>query len=245
MSAPRPRYFARIGICLAIFAGFGAFWSLNGGLAFFDPASCIQASSTKKRCLFVGGPLQMDGSPVFMDNFQQAFLPTKLQIEFWDANGVSWTAPAKTLTDGATIPQIFETLIGDRQSREYVMAAALHDAYCGVGNDALPTWRTRPWEDVHRMFYEALLVNGTAPVTAKIMYAAVYLGGPRWDDPSRDLSDVPAETLGQELVWCLDWIEAENPTPKEIMDWMTEREGVLMSGTHGPPGYFSDALDTI
>ena len=30
------------------------------------------------------------------------------------------------------------------------------------------------------MFYDGLLASGTSPLKARIMYAAVYLGGPRW-----------------------------------------------------------------
>ncbi|WP_425071998.1 DUF1353 domain-containing protein [Sagittula sp. S175] len=195
-----------------------------------------------KRCVFLGGPLEMEGQPVFLDGFNHAFLAIKGEIDFIDANGVRWTAPPRTLTDGATIPQIFAPLVGDRQSREYLMAAALHDAYCGVGNDALPTWLSRRWEDVHRMFYEALLVNGTPPLKAKVMFAAVYLGGPRWDDPARDLSDIAPEVLQQELIWCLDWIALKDPPVERIVTWMAEREQAIRSGNPTRPAVLDGAV---
>lgn len=200
--------------------------------------TCLDLTDDNRRCRFIGGPLEMEGQPVFMENFAQAFLPTKEKIEFVDARGDKWIAPRQTLTDGATIPPIFTVLVGDRQSREYVIAAALHDAYCGVGNEDLETYRTRSWEDVHRMFYEALLVNGTDPQTAKIMYAAVYLGGPRWDDPERDLSKIDKAVILQEMEWCFEWIMGDDPTPDEIELWMQEREEALKSGQVSVPDYF-------
>lgn len=205
--------------------------------------TCLGLANRETRCRFIGGPLEMQGQPVFLEGFNQAFLPTGVEIDFIDASGETWTAPRRTLTDGATIPPIFAPFIGDRQSREYLMAAALHDAYCGVGNDDLPTWRTRRWEDVHRMFYEALLVNGTPPHKAKLMFAAVYLGGPRWDDPVRDLSGVTDEALRQELSWCLQWIELKDPPVERIAAWMTEREAALKAGTNVRPAVLDAQID--
>ncbi len=193
-------------------------------------STCLEVEERDKICRFIGGPLEMAGEPVYMEAISHAFLPTKVKIDFIDAGAQKWTAPVNTLTDGATIPVIFAPLIGDRQSREYVMAAALHDAYCGMGNEDLQTFRTRPWAEVHRMFYEALLVNGTPPRMAKVMYAAVFLGGPRWDDPERSLEHLPLEMLLQEMEWCLQWIRLTDPSPDEIEQWMEEREQLLLSG---------------
>lgn len=191
--------------------------------------SCLDAR-IETRCRFVGGPLEIAGQPVFLEKYQHAFLPTKGKIDFIDASGQTWTVPPRTLTDGASIPAIFSAMIGDRQSREYLIAAALHDAYCGVGNEELETYRTRPWTEVHRMFYEALIVNGTPPQKAKIMFAAVYLGGPRWDDPARALDGVPAQRLLDEMKWCLEWIRTNDPTADEIEAWMEARETALKAG---------------
>lgn len=207
-------------------------------------ATCLDVTKRDKICRFLGGPLQMQGEPVFMENFEQAFLPTQLRIDFVDSGGETWTAPPRTLTDGASIPVIFTPLIGDRQSRGYLMAAALHDAYCGAGNEDLATYRTRPWPEVHRMFYEALLVDGTPPRLAKMMYAAVYLGGPRWDDPERSLDHLPDEKLLQEMEWCLQWIDLTDPSPDEIEQWMEEREELLLSeAPQTAPDYLRDARD--
>ncbi|MFC0161837.1 DUF1353 domain-containing protein [Mameliella alba] len=207
-------------------------------------STCLEVESRDRLCRFIGGPLQMAGEPVFIENFHHAFLPTRAKIDFIDASGDTWTAPPQTLTDGATIPVIFAPLIGDRQSREYLMAAALHDAYCGVGNEELSTYRQRGWREVHRMFYEALLVNGTPPKKAKIMYAAVFLGGPRWNEPDVSLAHIPDEVLLQEMEWCLEWIELADPTPEEIEQWMEERGQLLLSGeAQTIPAYLREASD--
>ncbi|MBV7396329.1 DUF1353 domain-containing protein [Mameliella sediminis] len=239
---------ALFAVCLLLVAGgAGAVIGVPEYLARHGAATagtCLEVESRDRLCRFIGGPLQMSGEPVFIENYHHAFLPTKAKIDFIDASGDKWTAPPQTLTDGATIPVIFAPLIGDRQSREYLMAAALHDAYCGVGNETLETYRTRTWREVHRMFYEALLVNGTPAKKAKIMYAAVFLGGPRWDEPEMSLADVPEAKLLQEMEWCLEWIELADPSPDEIEQWMEDRTQILLSG--GPqtmPDYLKEASD--
>lgn len=202
--------------------------------------TCLNRTAEEDACLFIGAPLEIEGQPVFLPPKQQAFFPTRGQLAFVDAAARVWTAPARTLTDGATIPRLFIPLIGDRQAREYVLAAALHDAYCGIGNDTLGTFQTRPWPEVHRMFYEALLVGGTPPHTARIMFAAVYLGGPRWDDPDRSLDHVSDAALLREMEWCLYWIDTAEPPADEIERWMKQREPGLITGTQTEPDW--DAL---
>ncbi|TNF19623.1 MAG: DUF1353 domain-containing protein [Rhodobacteraceae bacterium] len=204
-----------------------------------EEVSCLTLAGTGEVCRFIGGPLEVEGAPVFVADRPQALFPTRAELGFVDARGTLWTAPPQTLTDGASIPAIFAALMGDRQSREYLLAAALHDAYCGIGNERRDSYHSRPWPEVHRMFYEALLVNGTAPRTARVMYAAVYLGGPRWDDPERSLADVPGAALMQELEWCLRWIEAVDPTPAQIAAWMERRETALQTGHQSAPDWDS------
>ena len=200
-----------------------------------EAPTCEELAGAEDRCIFVGAPLRMAGEPVFVPKFAHAFLPTETPLHFVDPAGVTWTAPPLTLTDGASIPTIFETLLGDRQQREFLLAAALHDAYCGVGNEGLETFQTRPWPEVHRMFYEALIAAGAPPTKARIMFAAVYLGGPRWDDPARSLEGVPPEVLLQEMEWCLKWIEAKDPDVARIEEWMQSREQALRDGTASRP----------
>ncbi|MER9503906.1 DUF1353 domain-containing protein [Mesorhizobium sp. M0579] len=93
------------------------------------------------------------------------------QADKWtDGNGESGT------TDGASIPEWAQRIIGDPYDPSYLKAAIIHDHYCYLEN------HVRSWRDTDRMFYDALLDLHVAKAKAKIMYYAVYLGGPHWVD---------------------------------------------------------------
>ena len=107
----------------------------------------------------------------------------KDKFRFIDRNGLVWEAQAGLQTDGASIPTVFQPIIGAPFDPSYVKAAVIHDQYC---------WhKVRPWRETHRVFYEALIAQGVALGTAKTMYFAVYLGGPKW------LKLVPGTHCGQ------------------------------------------------
>lgn len=160
-------------------------------------------------------------------------------IRFIDNHGKMWTAPSRTRTDGASIPDPFVAIIGARTDERFLDAAIVHDAYCGRDNAHLPQFRSEPWEAVHRMFYEALITDGTSPIKAKIMYAAVYLGGPRWDDPERSLAAITNVALVQELRWCIQWIRASNPPLEKLEAWMRKRERGLQANSPVEPDWES------
>ena len=86
----------------------------------------------------------------------------------------SWPVPADTVVDGASIPQIFWTLMGGPFEGKYRNASIIHDCYCDS--------QVRGWRDTHRMFYSAMRCSGVSAVKAKIMFYAVYRFGPRWPD---------------------------------------------------------------
>lgn len=89
-----------------------------------------------------------------------------------DPRGFEWHAPAGWIIDGASIPQVFWTLVGSPFDGAYRRASVIHDVACDR--------KSRPWKDVHRAFYFAMRAEGLDPVKAKLMYGAVYVGGPRW-----------------------------------------------------------------
>jgi hypothetical protein len=123
-------------------------------------------------------------------------------FSFFDAKGKQWKAPKGTLSDGASIPQLFLSIIGDRFDPKYLDAAVVHDAYCGRGNERGASYHAEKWRDVHRMFYEACMKAEAGTVRAKVMYAGVYLFGPRWDDPASkaaSLDAVPRAALEAEV----------------------------------------------
>jgi hypothetical protein len=100
--------------------------------------------------------------------------------DFWfiDSKGYSWKAPVGTKTDGASIPQIAWSIIGQPLDYRWRGAALVHDAYCGEDNKAGSAYGTAKCLAIHHMFYEACLAGGTPLITAKLMYAAVWMFGP-------------------------------------------------------------------
>lgn len=112
-----------------------------------------------------------------------------------------WTAPSGALVDGASIPRVFWSIVGGPFEGEYRDASILHDHECTV--------RVQPWREVHRMFHQACLAGGVHPLKARLMYAAVYLFGPRWSLPSKRRREAPLETYDQ-AVRVTAWIRA-NP----------------------------------
>jgi hypothetical protein len=92
-----------------------------------------------------------------------------------DPSRTTWTAPANSVIDGASIPQIFWSIIGGPFEGEYRNASIVHDTECDS--------HKHPWQDVHRMFYMASRAGGAGLFKAKIMFAAVYYFGPRWAAP--------------------------------------------------------------
>lgn len=146
-------------------------------------ASCQGRSSGN--CTFINSPVRLGSKQINLPGRKFPFFETQDNLDFIDATNQKWAAPASTLTDGASIPPVFVKVIGDPKSREFINAATIHDAYCGVGNENGAYYNAAPWPKVHRMFYDALRVGGTPKTKAKIMYAAVYMGGPRWNGARR------------------------------------------------------------
>ncbi|OYU18586.1 MAG: hypothetical protein CFE34_09710 [Rhodobacteraceae bacterium PARR1] len=149
------------------------------------------------RCQFRQLPLDVAADFVSFPGQEYRYQRMVRELGFVDSNGQDWIAPPGTWTDGATIPGIATPFVGGPRNPRYIAAAAVHDAYCGVVNADGPVYHSRPWPEVHRMFYEGLLVGGTPVARAQLMYAAVWLGGPRWTvKPNRQFTTqriVPAD----------------------------------------------------
>lgn len=94
-------------------------------------------------------------------------------FEFIDKQGKKWVAPKGVTVNGASIPHVFWSIVGSPWTGRYREASVVHDYFCVT--------RTETWQTVHRLFYEAMLANGVNEIQAKIMYAAVFRFGPRWD----------------------------------------------------------------
>ena len=93
---------------------------------------------------------------------------------FVDDAGLRWEVPSHAIVDGASIPKPLWSLIGGPFEGPYRDASIVHDWYCDV--------RSRPWRDVHRMFHAAMIASAVSPYFARLLYAGVYMGGPRWSE---------------------------------------------------------------
>jgi hypothetical protein len=90
---------------------------------------------------------------------------------FIDPAGKEWDVPTGYQTDGASVPAALWALYPPFTGN-YRQAAVIHDFYCDS--------KQRTWQDTHKVFYYAMRAANVDEKTAKIMYGAVYLFGPRW-----------------------------------------------------------------
>ena len=96
-----------------------------------------------------------------------------------------WKVPKGTTVDGASIPWAMWSIIGGPFAGKYRRASVIHDYFCDL--------RSRPWKQVHRVFFNAMLAAGVEERKAKIMYAAVYHFGPRWTSGLSRISGGPSQ----------------------------------------------------
>ena len=130
-------------------------------------------------------------------------------LVFIDTKGKKWTAPKGHVVDGATIPKVFQPMIGTPYGGEYVLASVIHD----VAYDE----KKESWEEVHRAFYDAMLASGVEANKASLMYIAVYEGSERWGKNKN-------EHLSQEKI--LNLFGIDEVAQKELVDMI---DGVLKS----------------
>jgi hypothetical protein len=135
-----------------------------------------------------------------------------------DRAGKLWLAPRGQVLDGASIPLVFRETVGMPFVGDYRRASVVYDYYCHVMSE--------PWRDVHRMFYNASLTEGVGEVNAKVMYAALYAAGLRWEMPGSScfkschaaapsLSWKPQVEAG-DVKPVVEWIRQTNPGLEEI-----------------------------
>lgn len=169
------------------------------------------------------------------DNFRDMKLLNA--ITYVDPRGVKWEVPAGYVTNGASVPWGLWNIVGGPYDGPYRDAAVVHDYYTD--------FKTRSWEDTHRMYYEASIARGISETRAGVMYAGLLVGADRWDLPaagaiipkkaqmmpnSYKIAQVPPPATNksvapgatpsfnqQELFNELKaWIEREKPTPDQI-----------------------------
>lgn len=133
------------------------------------------------------------------------------ELRYTDPAAVVWSAPAGARVDGASIPRPLWSLAGGPFEGKYRNASVLHDvAY---------QEKTRPWQEVDRMFYHAMRASGVNEAKAKTFYYAVYRFAPHWPTPGekrylakRAVRPIDPAAAQRELAEIERWIETANPT---------------------------------
>ena len=143
-------------------------------------------------------------------------------FSYIDPGGREWAVPAGMTTDGASVPRFFWTAFPPFTGR-YRAAAVVHDYYCQL--------RTHTWRETHEIFYTGTRAAGEGEITAKAMYAAVYVFGPRWGigtsprGPGTDkyVTDDQQQAFYRDLE---AWMKRENPSLQQIMEQLDQNAEV-------------------
>lgn len=210
-----------------------------------------QGAACEKRgnenCFYINSPIRLGKQEISLPGRAYPFRRAQEALSFVDSGEKKWSVPPETLTDGASIPPVFLRMLGSPTEDYFINASALHDAYCGIGNEEGPLYQSEPWQAVHRMFYEALRVSAVPEVQAKTMYAAVLFGGPRWGPgaaprsgrassdesdvfPGRpDLKGIPLSKLTALFDEIRAFILANNPSVEELEAFIAEKDSGLKS----------------
>lgn len=186
-------------------------------LAPFLFAAAATLTATSARAEFVG-------DLAFMPDACMAKRECTLKnpLTFTDHAKRVWRAEAGSVTDGASIPDWAQSVIGGRWDEAYLKAAVLHDYFCGA--------MTATWRDTHLMFYEALIEQGVSEYKAKLMYYAVYLEGPKWLDVLKvmDCEKKPDGTCARETLMVVNKIaRPEHYDSKDLHQDMVEADELM------------------
>ena len=101
---------------------------------------------------------------------------------------------------------------------KYRKASVIDDFFC----DSM----TQPWQEVHRVFFDASITEGNDPYHAKMMFGAVYAWGPRWvyvDGVPMKIREAMLEPTERELITLSDWIKSEDPSLETIVAFTKKR----------------------
>jgi hypothetical protein len=136
-------------------------------------------------------------------------------FDYVDPRGTRWPAPKGSIIDGASIPQVLWSVVGSPYTGEYRNASVVHDVAC--------VKRDRPWQDVHRMFYEACRAGGVGEQKAKLMYAAVYHFGPRWSPGGTSMFFLRTMPVEEEFAQLKSYVESGDRSLEQIEKFAPER----------------------
>jgi hypothetical protein len=178
-------------------------------------------------------PPQFEGR-VVLEVLDDIELDHKLRLledfRFRDEHGRLWLAPAGGVIDGTSLPRALRSTAELPPEAQFRKASVLHDYHSRA--------REEGWREVRRMLYSASLHEGLGPAEAKLVYAAVYAGGWRWE-PRTSSCYRSCHASAPMLVWqpdlnqtefqpVVEWLRGADPTLDEIdrrVDAVTPRPG--------------------
>lgn len=100
---------------------------------------------------------------------------------YFDPRNIQWLAAKGDRLDGASIPRaLWGWLVGTPFTGKFRDPSVVHDSYCYRKAKALPGGE-RSFDDIHRMFYEAMRCAGVGEFEAQTKYFAVRKFGPPSD----------------------------------------------------------------
>jgi len=143
------------------------------------------------------------------DNDGRVFEVIK-NFTYIDPTGGHWGVPKGARSDCASVPRVAWSIFPPCAG-SHLKAAVVHDHFCET--------RNKSWRDVHRMFFNALRAAGVSQRSASLMYAAVYMFGPRWlpgGGPIRGRLLPPQSKQREKLEAMQSWIKANNPSLEQI-----------------------------
>jgi hypothetical protein len=130
------------------------------------------------------------------------------ELRYTDPKGVVWIAPAGSEVDGASIPRALWPFFGGPFEGKYRNASVLHDvAYAQ---------KSRPWQQVDRMFYDAMRCSGVGVVEAKTFYYALYRHGRHWKFKKKSEDPRATEIDPREVDAIQQWIRQNDPSLDQI-----------------------------
>ncbi len=139
---------------------------------------------------------------------------------YTDPKGREWEVEAPHDSDGASIPKLFWPSLGGPLTGPHREAAIVHDYYCRKFRTFWPEEYKRDWKEVHRAFYYAMRARGVSEKSAKLMFAAVFHFGPRWEWDGKNVRKIGVERILGGDVNPEDkvhqYVDTQNPSLKDI-----------------------------
>lgn len=158
---------------------------------------------------------------VMVEWLDEPFVPAMRLVEdfgFRQANGKVWKVSRGQIIDGRGLPPLLRDLVGSPYEGGFRKSAVIYES---------ATQRmSENWRAAQRMFFEASVVEGVAPLEAKVMYLLLVIQGSRWEVPGSHCFG-SCHGVSEPLQWrpvidevrtaeLMKWVRAADPQLEEI-----------------------------